>query len=392
MLQRMGRSRKINALTILSAFPSLQKPSSATHFLGNDAVDVYPEPTSPGLATILQREGLGNSMKRIDRGSLLAVVFFLSVSACGLEDDAEDLGRLVFGDGGSVPRGKLGVQNELVNNPKGSFDQQIQDIRFTLNLRHVRSSFTFDEFYLPSEGASPNFSRFDAILAAIPSDVDLLPILAYAPGWLANRADWKNVFVNRYVIPVLDRYGSDPRIVGWEIWNEPDAFCNGRVAPAGVLDCSPQDYVDLVARVSPEIRRRTSAKVVAAATTSINQSFPQNFDWNRDMVSAGILPLIDVYNFHWYSRQLEKLTFGGIADFLNSTGKPVWDTESGETGSTSQLGFARDVFPALDREIKRLERIYIFTYFDGRDPSNTFGLVASNGIESDLYQFLRDEQ
>ncbi|MGH7819044.1 MAG: glycosyl hydrolase, partial [Candidatus Binatia bacterium] len=262
-------------------------------------------------------------------------------------DDAEDLGDLIFG-GGSIPREILGVQNELVNNPKGDFNAQAQDIRFTLGLRHIRSSFTFDEAYLPSEGASPSFSRFDAIVGAMPEGVDLLPILAYAPRWLANRPDWKDVFVSRYVIPVLDRYGRDPRIVGWEIWNEPDAFCNGRVAPAGVLDCSPEDYVDLVARVAPEIRRRSSALVVGAATTSINQSFPRNFDFNKAMVRAGILPLIDVYNFHWYSRQLEKLTFGGIAEFLDDTGKPIWDTESGETGSTDQLSFADEVFPALD--------------------------------------------
>jgi hypothetical protein len=68
----------------------------------------------------------------------------------------------------------------------------------------------------------------------------------------------------------------------------------------------------------------------------------------------------------------------------------VWASESGERGSTNQLGHARDVFPELDDEIDRLDRIYIFTYFDGEDPGTTYGLVANNGIESDLYQFLRD--
>jgi len=239
--------------------------------------------------------------------------------------------------------------------------------------------------------ASALFSRFDAIMGSIPPDVDLLPILGYAPQWLANRPDWKDVFITRYVIPVLDRYGGDARIVGWEIWNEPDGFCNGRVAPPGVLDCSPQDYVDLVARVAPEVRKRSGALIVGAATTSINQSFPGHFDYNKDMVGAGLLGFIDVYNFHWYGAQLEKLSFGGIADFLNSTGKRVWCTESGEQGSTNQLGHARDVFPELDDEIDRLDRIYIFTYFDGQGPGNTFGLVANNGLESDLYQFLRGD-
>src|SRR5437867_13242040 len=64
---------------------------------------------------------------------------------------------------------------------------QANDIRSTLQLRHIRTSFFFDEGFLPSEGAAADFSRFDAILGSIPQDADLLPILAYAPLWLANR-------------------------------------------------------------------------------------------------------------------------------------------------------------------------------------------------------------
>jgi hypothetical protein len=335
---------------------------------------------------------LSRERKRSDV-AVVVLVSLLAADACGgIHGDAEDLGDLIFGSGGPIPREMLGVQNEFVGNPKGDPAAQGADIRFTLNLRHIRTSFTFDEGFLPSEGASPNFARFDTNLAAVPPDANLLPILAYAPQWLAHRADWKEVFVARYVIPVLDRYGNDPRIAGWEIWNEPDAFCNGHVAPPGVLDCSPADYVDLVARVAPEIRKRTGAPIVGAASTSINQSFPGHFDYNKDMVGAGLLNHIDVYNFHWYGEQLEKLTFGGIADFLNGTGKAVWCTESGERGSTNQLGHANDVFAELNNEIDRLDRIYIFTYFDGEPPSTTYGLVASDGTESDLYQFLREHQ
>ena len=313
-----------------------------------------------------------------------------AIVACGAHGSASDVRDLIFGSGGKIPREKLGVQNEFFADPKGDAETQGADIRNTLNLRHVRTSFYFDESFLPSESSQPNFARFDAILASIPPDVDLLPILAYAPQWLAHRSDWKNVFVARYVIPVLDRYGQDGRIAEWEVWNEPDGFCNGHVAPAGVLDCSPGDYVDLVARVAPEIRKRSSAPIVGAASTSINQSFPNHLDFNRNMVRAGLLPLIDVYNFHWYGEQLEKLTFGGIADFLNSTGKRVWCTESGDQGSTHQLENAQDVFPALDDNVDRLDRIYIFTYFDGASSASTFGLVSAEGIESDLYQYLRD--
>ena len=312
--------------------------------------------------------------------------------ACGLADDARDLGELVFRDGGEIPRESLGVQNEFVTNPKGGAPAQAADIRNTLDIRHIRTTFFFDEGFLPTEGSQPNFARFDAIVGAIPADADLLPILAYAPQWLANRPDWKSVFINRYVIPVLNRYGGDSRIGGWEIWNEPDGFCNGRGGPpVGVLDCTADDYVDLVRRVAPEIRARSGAPIVGAATTAINQSFPEHLDFNKRMVAVGLLDFIDVYNFHWYGEQFEKFVIGGIGDFLNGTGRPVWCTESGEQGVTNQLDYAEDAFPVFEDQVDRLERIFIYSYFDGAPPASTYGLVASDGTESDLYQFLRGD-
>ena len=95
------------------------------------------------------------------RGLLAALSL---VAACGLHGDVSDLGDLIFGSGGKIPRDKLGVQNEFVSTPKGDPGAQGNDIRSTLELRHVRSSFFFDEGFLPSEGATANFARFDAKL------------------------------------------------------------------------------------------------------------------------------------------------------------------------------------------------------------------------------------
>lgn len=326
------------------------------------------------------------------RPTRIAVILLTAVCAFGggCGGKADILKDLLFGNGGSIKRELLGIGDELTLSPKGNAGSQAADIRFTLRLQHVRTTFFFDESFLASEASSPDFSRFDEIVNALPDGLDLLPILAYAPQWLANRADWKTVFVNRYVIPVVERYANRPRIAGWEIWNEPNNFCNGGGStPAGVLDCTADDYVDLVKLVSPVIRARTSAPIVGAASLPINTNFPNNLDFNRRMVSLGILPFIDVYNFHWYSEQLERLALG-IKDFLDGTGKPLWCTESGIQGSTRQLGFAQDVFPTLDQNLGRLDRIYIFTYFDNQPPDSAFGLVANNGNESDLYQFLRD--
>lgn len=313
-----------------------------------------------------------------------------SVSGCGWLEDTEDAAKLLFEGEGEIPREILGIGNEFNPNPRGGAVEQANDIRFNLGLRHVRVTFFFDQSFLPSEEASPNFSRFDRIVNSLPEGTTLLPILAYAPSWLANRADWKQVFIERYVIPVLDRYGRDARIGGWEIWNEPDGFCNGRNGvPPGVLDCSADDYVDLVRRVTPVVRARTDAPIVGAASTSINQSFPTHLNFNRAMVDAGLLNHIDVYNFHWFGGQLEKL-FAGIRDFLNGTGKRLWLTETNARGATNHLDHAEEVFPALNDNLGQLERIYIFTYFDGASPPESFGLVLPDGGVSELYTFLRD--
>lgn len=98
--------------------------------------------------------------------------------ACGgLHGGPEDLGDLIFGTGGSIPREKLGAQNEFVSMPKG--DPAAQGIRGTIGLRHIRTSFFFDEGFFPL--------RHDP--RGEPTGCAVLPVLAYAPRWLANRAD-----------------------------------------------------------------------------------------------------------------------------------------------------------------------------------------------------------
>jgi hypothetical protein len=86
-----------------------------------------------------------------------------------------------------------------------------------------------------------------------------------------------------------------------------------------------------------------------------------------------------------YSEALDKL-LQFITTYQANPADGIWlDTV------LRRLRHARDVFPELDDQIDRLDRIYIFTYFDGEGPGNTFGLVANNGLESDLYQFLRGD-
>jgi hypothetical protein len=182
--------------------------------------------------------------KRSSGSRSLRVLLVLGlIGGCGgLHGDPEDLGDLIFGIGGSIPRDKLGVQNEFVPTPKGDAAAQGDDISNTIGLRHIRTSFFFRRSGRPSRSGDPQAQR-------------------------------------------RTRRGRG--------------------------DDHHQPKLSETLRLQP------------------------------------------------------------------GDGRP-------------RVGHARDVFPALDDQIDRLDRIYIFTYFDGEGPPMTYGLVANDGLESDLYQFLRD--
>ena len=57
------------------------------------------------------------------------LVSLLLVAACGLHGDVNDLGDLIFGGGGKIPRDKLGVQNEFVSTPTGDHLQTSARVR-----------------------------------------------------------------------------------------------------------------------------------------------------------------------------------------------------------------------------------------------------------------------
>jgi hypothetical protein len=126
----------------------------------------------------------------VARGALRVLLVLALTGACGgLHGGPEDLGDLIFGTGGSIPREKLDAQNEFVSMPKGDPAAPGSDIRGTIGLRHIRTSFFFDEGFLPSEGSVAEFFPLRHDPRGDPTGCEGLPVLAYAPRWLANRAD-----------------------------------------------------------------------------------------------------------------------------------------------------------------------------------------------------------
>jgi hypothetical protein len=248
--------------------------------------------------------------------------------------------------------------------------------------------------------SQPNFSFYDSILASVPRGVDVLIVLTDVPAWMNGRSAWvagnpRTTFVKRWVEPVVARYSSNPRVIGYQIWNEPNMpgrFDNSLLQ----LDTDPANYVELLAQAHAAIKQiAPNTLVVNAATTAINQNFPETLNYNRALRDNGILNFIDVFAFHYYGRQYENVVRnGGVRDFLISMGSRLWATESGAQGATKQLEYVEQTWPFLSERIPSIERFYYYQMYEGGDPTTSYGLKngSSNQPVSDLYVWLRDGQ
>ena len=56
-------------------------------------------------------------------------------------------------------------------------------------------------------------------------------------------------------------------------------------------------------------------KLVAAATTAINQDFPDTLEYNEGLKAEGLERFADIWAVHYYGSSHERL-YLGIADFL----------------------------------------------------------------------------
>jgi hypothetical protein len=315
----------------------------------------------------------------------LAVLALALVSACAEQTPIQT----ALSGGAQTPYDKIGLTMFPGNRTSGSLSSQMSDIR-TLKVKWIRATFWFDTSYMPASGATPNFARFDEIVdTAEAAGLDVLPILAYVPNWLVGNPDWKTVFVNDYVIPVVTRYKG--RVKNWEVWNEPDEF------RYNVLNGSADDYFDLLKRVSAAIRRiDPSAKVVSASTANITADGVAKWEWLTRLINLGLPQYADVLNIHYYADQeIELSSIGGPT--VQKAGMKVWVTETGKSGQGSQKSYFDSNMPYIDKSINP-ERIYWYCYVQGEGlneeiaPNDTYGLITYYGglrYESTLYTHLK---
>jgi hypothetical protein len=297
-----------------------------------------------------------------------------------------------------IDRSVLGI-NAFVNDLRfGSIRGQFEEVRNVLGIRRARVLMAWNDQIQPTPGATPNFSFYDDIISSAPADMELLVILTDVPTWMSDRSNWvgdnpRRTFVERWVRPVLSRYSSSTKIVGWQIWNEPNNRSFRENDVIQVTD-SPENYVELLALASNVVESLTPTKLLLnGATTAINQNFPDTLNYNRAMRDAGAREFVDRWAVHYYGKQFENLVReGGVRDFLNGLGEQIWLTESGEQGVNNQLAYGEEVWPNLQERIPAIERIFIYQFTDSSSVDSTYGLrtLSPQFPVSDLYISLRD--
>lgn len=141
-----------------------------------------------------------------------------------------------------------------------------------------------------------------------------------APGMPALNDPAQLPRLRRYVMDVVGRFADDPRILGWDIWNEPD---NGPL----VDSCDPADLRAKGALVLPVLRQAFGWARAAGATQPLTSGVWLG-DWSdpsrMSPLQLAQLELSDVISFHNY---------GDAADFrqrlgwLERHGRPILCTE-----------------------------------------------------------------
>jgi hypothetical protein len=288
---------------------------------------------------------------------------------------------------------KIGL-NAFGNEPIfGSPEEQYEEIRNELGIRQLRLLFAWTDDVQPSPNSPLNHSFHDALIDSLPAGTEALIVLANMPDWMSDPVNWvhgnpRTTFFRKWVRPIVRRYKRKRKIVAFQIFNEPDSTSFFESSVLGSVD-SPENYMELLRRSSRFIKRVSNKKVVAAATTSILQNFPETLNYNKRLHELGLEQYSDVTGIHLYGESVERYYFG-IGDFLKSLQNPIWVTESGQRGADEQLNYVERVWPFFEKEIPLIERFYYYQFAENSPSNSSFGLrnTSDNQPLSDFYLHL----
>lgn len=333
--------------------------------------------------------------------SRIPILFLFTVAILiGCDSDTkDDVLDIVEGpDRGTIEVSRMGVNAFGDKAEFGSPCEQYAEVVNTLGLRFIRLLFHWNDAVQPSPSEPINFGFYDEIIGCLPPGSDALIVVEGLPSWMAAPENWsvggnpRLTFVERWFKPVLERYGIQPRVVGFQVWNEPNMVANPDNSTLNIA-VSPENYVELLAAAYSVGKDVAADKLILnAATTAIAQDYPSSLNYNRALKEAGVLQFIDVYAIHYYGKQIENVV-DGVRGFLNGIPRPIWITESGAQGASKQLEYVEEIWPYLRSQISGIDRIYYYQYASSEPRDSSYGLRLSDPQfpVSDLWIYLRDQ-
>lgn len=294
----------------------------------------------------------------------------------------------------------LGI-NAFVNDSRfGTIKNQFLEVKNTLGIKYVRILMNWDNNVQPTKGATPNFAFYDSMISNLPANMEAFAVITALPSWMKNSSNWidgdpRKTFVELWVKKVAERYKSNPKFKGIQVWNEQNMLSN---PDNTTLDLAgkPENYVSLMAMAYPAIKEiAPNMLVISSATTSIIQGYPNSLQYNRNMKTAGLERYIDVWSVHYYGKSIENIIRpGGVKSFLSKVTKPLWVTESGAQGTTKQREYVERYWTFLRSEIRNIKRMYFYQFTESSPANTTYGLrnLTPGKLISDFYIYLRERK
>ena len=126
--------------------------------------------------------------------------------------------------------------------------------------------------------------------------------------------------LREYVLGVVGRFADDPRVVVWDVWNEPDNLDGGGVKRPGL---EPKNKVDLVNSLLPEAfawaRQAKPTQPLTSGVWRDSDNVTTLDDCKRIQIAHS-----DVVSFHSYG---DAASLGRCIENLSAYGRPLLCTE-----------------------------------------------------------------
>lgn len=259
------------------------------------------------------------------------------------------------------------------------------------NISVIRILFAWTDGVQQNETSNIDFSFYDDIVNNCPDGIYLVPVVAHTPSWFlkSNKHNLSpvDVWIDSWFIPIVRRYKGKKQILGYEVWNEPDAS----VSFSDAIMCleSPENYINLLQKASSVVTKEDPNKLlIMAATFSIQQHYPRSLEYNKKLKALGAQNYTDVWNIHLYGENFVDLfKTKGVLSFLETITIPIWITEMGCRGQKKQKEYFEQTYSFLHKYIKP-EKVFYYIFTDVGFSNETYGLITSGGDVSPLYKFL----